>query len=47
MTKLLERAVAEVEKLPEHAQDAIAARLPADLADGQDWAARFAATMEA
>ena len=47
MTKLLERAVAEIEKLPEDAQDAIAARLLADLADEQAWAARFAATTDA
>ena len=47
MTKLLEQAVAEIEKLPEDAQDAIAARLLADLADEQAWAARFAATTDA
>lgn len=44
MIKLLEQAVAEIEKLPEDAQDAIAARLLADLADEKAWAARFAAT---
>lgn len=47
MIKLLEQAVAEIEKLPEDAQDAIAARLLADLADEQAWAARFGATTEA
>lgn len=47
MIKLLEQAVAEIEKLPEDAQDAIAARLLADLADEQAWAARSAATTEA
>jgi hypothetical protein len=47
MIKLLEQAVAEIEKLPEDAQDAIAARLLADLADEKAWAARFAATSEA
>jgi hypothetical protein len=47
MIKLLEQAVAEIEKLPEDAQDAIAARLLADLADEKTWAARFAATTEA
>ena len=47
MIKLLEQAVAEIEKLPEDAQDAIAARLLADLADEKAWAARFAATTEA
>jgi len=45
--KLLEQAVAEIEKLPEDAQDAIAARLLADLADEKAWAARFSATTEA
>ena len=47
MIKLLEQAVAEIEKLPEDAQDAIAARLLADLADEKAWAARFSATTEA
>jgi len=47
MIKLLEQAVAEIEKLPEDAQDAIAARLLADLADETAWASRFAATTEA
>ncbi|HOE12753.1 MAG TPA: hypothetical protein PKJ23_15145, partial [bacterium] len=46
MTKLLEQAIAEIGKLPEDAQDAIAASLPADLADEQSWAARFAATTD-
>jgi hypothetical protein len=46
MIKLLEQAVAEIEKLPEDAQDAIAARLLADLADEKAWADRFAATTE-
>jgi len=44
MTKLLEQAIVEIEKLPEDVQDAIAARLLADLADENEWAARFAAT---
>ena len=47
MTKLLEQAIVEIEKLPEDAQDAIAARLLADLADEQAWAARFAVTTDA
>ncbi len=47
MIKLLEQAVAEIEKLPEDAQDAIAARLLADLADEKAWADRFVATTEA
>ena len=46
MIKLLEQAVAEIEKLPEDAQDAIAARLLADLADEKAWAARLASTSE-
>ena len=46
MTKLLEQAIAEIEKLPEDAQDAIAVRLLADLADEDEWAARFAATTD-
>jgi hypothetical protein len=47
MIKLLEQAVAEIEKLPEDAQDAIAARLLADLADEKAWAGRFGATTDA
>jgi len=47
MTKLLEQVVAEIEKLSEDTQDAIAARLLADLADERAWAARFAATSDA
>jgi hypothetical protein len=47
MTRLLEQAVAEIEKLPDDAQDAIAARLLADLSDEQAWAARFAETTDA
>ena len=46
MIKLLEQAVAEIEKLPEETQDAIAARLLADLADEKAWAARLSATAE-
>ena len=46
MTKLLEQAIVEIEKLPEDVQDAIAARLLADLADENEWAARFAATTD-
>jgi hypothetical protein len=47
MTRLLEQMVAEIEKLPENAQDAIAARLLAELADERAWEASFAATTEA
>jgi hypothetical protein len=46
MTRLLAQAVAEIEKLPEDAQDAIAARLLADLEDERAWSTRFAATSE-
>lgn len=46
MTKLLEQAILEIEKLPEDAQNAIAARLLADLADEQEWAEQFAATTD-
>lgn len=35
MTELLRRAIAEIERLPADAQDAIAARILADLADEQ------------
>jgi len=47
MTRLLDRAIVEIGKLPEDAQDTIAASLLADLADKQAWAARFAATTDA
>ncbi|MEJ2208281.1 MAG: hypothetical protein P8129_04500 [Anaerolineae bacterium] len=47
MTRLLAQAVAEIEKLPEDTQDAIAARLLADLEDERAWSTRFAATSEA
>jgi hypothetical protein len=44
VTELLQRALAEVEKLPADAQDAVATRILADLADKQAWAERFEAT---
>lgn len=47
MSVLLEQAIEELKKLPEDAQDAIAARLLAELADEKAWAARFAATTDA
>jgi hypothetical protein len=47
MGKLLEQALAEIEKLPKDAQDAIAARLLADLAEEKAWSDRFADTTEA
>ena len=46
MTKLLEQAIAEIQKLPEDEQDAVAARLLADLADEQAWTAQFASTTD-
>jgi len=47
MTVLLEQAMAEIEKLPADAQDAIATRLLAEVADEQAWAGRFEATTDA
>ena len=44
MISLLEQAVAELEKLSEEEQDAIAARILAEIEDERAWAARFAAT---
>jgi hypothetical protein len=46
MTRLLKRAIAEIEKLPEDIQDAIAARLLAEAADEQAWDERFRATTD-
>ncbi len=46
MTRLLKRAIAEIEKLPEDIQDAIAARLLAEAADEQAWDERFPATTD-
>ena len=46
MTELLQRAIAEIQKLPADTQDAIAARILADLEDEQEWAAQFAATTD-
>lgn len=46
MTRLLERVIAEIEKLPEEEQDALAQRLLTDLSDEQAWAARFDATTD-
>ncbi|MGB3655514.1 MAG: hypothetical protein WBA41_30495 [Rivularia sp. (in: cyanobacteria)] len=44
MTELLRQVVAEIEKLPDEQQDAIATRLLAELKDEQAWEKRFAAT---
>jgi hypothetical protein len=46
MTELLRRAVAEVEKLPAKEQDAIAARLLAEIEDERQWDERFASTTD-
>jgi hypothetical protein len=46
MTTLLQRAVAEVEKLPAEDQDAIAARLLAEVDDERQWERRFTATTD-
>jgi hypothetical protein len=46
MTELLQRVIAEIEKLPDEQQDAIARRVLAELADEQAWAARFHATTD-
>jgi hypothetical protein len=46
MTTLLERAIAEIEKLSPDIQDAIAARLLAELADETQWQTQFAATTD-
>ena len=47
MTALLEQALAAIEKLPADAQDAIATRLLAEVADEHAWAERFEATTDA
>ena len=46
MTALLQRAVAEIEKLPAEDQDAIAARLLAEVDDERQWDTRFASTTD-
>jgi hypothetical protein len=46
MTTLLQRAVAEVEKLPAEDQDAIAARWLAEVDDERQWDTRFASTTD-
>jgi hypothetical protein len=46
MTELLQRAFAEIQKLPAEEQDAIAARILADLEDERVWAAQFATTTD-
>ncbi len=46
MPTLLQRALAEAEKLPVADQDAIAARLLAEIEDERQWNACFAATTD-
>jgi len=46
MTKLLQQAIAQIQKLPSDQQDAIASRLLAELQDEQKWGASFAATTD-
>jgi hypothetical protein len=46
MTELLQRAIAEIQRLPAEEQDAIAARILADLEDERAWAAQFASTTD-
>lgn len=46
MTELLQRAIAEVSKLSDEEQDAIATRLLAELEDEQAWQSRFEATTD-
>jgi methylase of polypeptide subunit release factors len=47
MTQLLEKAVAELQKLPDAEQDAIAARILDELTDDQRWDAAFASSQDA
>ena len=46
MTQRLRHAIAEMEKLPDDEQDAVAERILSDLADERAWTQRFAATSE-
>lgn len=46
MTELLQRGIAEVSKLSDKEQDAIATRLLAELEDEQAWQSRFDATTD-
>lgn len=46
MTQLLEEAIAQLKQLPEDQQDAIAARLLAEIQDELNWTARFEATTD-
>ncbi len=46
MTALLQRAMAEIQKLPPRDQDAIAARLLAEVDDERQWDQRFVSTTD-
>ena len=46
MTKLLERAIAQLKTLSEEDQDAIASRLLMEMADDLQWQAQFASTTD-
>ena len=46
MTELLERMVAQLKNLPDDEQDAIAARLLAEIENEQGWKAQFASTTD-
>jgi len=47
MTQLLEKAVAELQKLPDAEQDAMAARILDELTDDQRWDTAFADSQDA
>jgi hypothetical protein len=46
MTELLERVIAQLKTLPADEQDAIAARLLAEMEDEQAWKAQFESTTD-
>ncbi len=47
MTRLLKKAMSEVEKLPESEQDAVAALVLEELASEQRWTASFSKSQDA
>lgn len=47
MTELLEQVIAQLKALPDDEQDAIAARLLAEMQDEQTWKAQFESTTDA
>jgi hypothetical protein len=46
VTRLLEQAIAEIQKLPELDQDAIAARIMEELGDDRRWEEAFARSQD-